>query len=41
MNADNALQIARKRKKERHFFEQSFYQALFEKMKKHVKRMLN
>jgi hypothetical protein len=39
MNASDARQIIYRRKKERRLFEQSFYQALFEKMKKHVKRI--
>jgi hypothetical protein len=37
----DARQIVCKRKKKRRFFEQSFHQVLFEKMKKHVKRILN
>jgi hypothetical protein len=41
MNANNARQIIRRRKKKRRFFEQSFHRALFEKMKKHVKRISN
>jgi hypothetical protein len=41
MNANDARQIVCRRKRERRFFEQSFHQALSEKMKKHVKRILN
>jgi thioredoxin-related protein len=41
MNASDAHQIVCRRKKERLFFEQSFHQTLFEKMKKHVKRISN
>jgi hypothetical protein len=41
MNASDARQIVRRRKKRRRFLEQSFHRALFEKMKKHVKRILN
>jgi hypothetical protein len=41
MNANNARQIVRRRKKKRRFLEQSFHRAFFEKMKKHVKRVLN
>jgi hypothetical protein len=41
MNASDARQIVCRRKKERRFFEQSFHQALFEEMKKHVKRISN
>jgi hypothetical protein len=41
MNANDAHQIVRKRKKERRSFEQSFHRALFEEMKKHVKRISN
>ncbi len=41
MNASDARQIVRRRDRERRFLEQSSYQALFERMKKHVKRILN
>jgi hypothetical protein len=41
MNASDARQVVRKRKRKRHFFEQSFHRILFEKMKKHVKRISN
>jgi uncharacterized protein Yka (UPF0111/DUF47 family) len=41
MNANDARQIVRRRKKERRFFEQSFHRAFFERMKKHVKCILN
>jgi hypothetical protein len=41
MNASNARQIVCRRKKERRSFEQSFHQVLFERMKKHVKRISN
>jgi adenylate cyclase len=41
MNASDAHQVICKRKKERRFLEQSFYQAFSEKMKKHVKRVSN
>jgi hypothetical protein len=41
MNASDARQIVRRRNKERRFFEQSFHRVLFEKMKKHVKRISN
>jgi hypothetical protein len=41
MNASDARQIVCKRKKKDRFLEQSFHQALSERMKKHVKRILN
>jgi hypothetical protein len=41
MNASDARQVICERKRERRFLEQSFYQALSEKMKKHVKRISN
>jgi hypothetical protein len=41
MNASDARQIVCKRKRKRRSFEQSFHQAFFEKMKKHVKRISN
>jgi hypothetical protein len=41
MNASNARQIVRRRDRERRSFEQNFHQALFEEMKKHVKRISN
>jgi hypothetical protein len=41
MNASDARQIVCRRKKERRFLEQSFHQAFFERMKKHVKRISN
>jgi hypothetical protein len=41
MNANDARQVVCRRKKERRFFEQSSHQILFEKMKKHVKRISN
>jgi hypothetical protein len=40
MNASDARQIIRRRNKEHRFFEQSFHHAFYEKMKKHVKRIL-
>jgi hypothetical protein len=39
MNASDARQVICRREKERRSFEQSFYQVLFERMKKHVKRI--
>jgi hypothetical protein len=39
VNACDARQVFRKSEKERHFFKQSFYQVLSEKIKKHVKRI--
>jgi hypothetical protein len=39
MNASDARQVICRRKRKRRSFEQSFYQALFERMKKHVKRI--
>jgi hypothetical protein len=41
MNASDARQVICRREKERRFLEQNFYQILFEKMKKHVKRISN
>jgi hypothetical protein len=41
MNANDARQIIRRRKKERRSFEQKSHRVLFEEMKKHVKRILN
>jgi hypothetical protein len=41
MNANNARQVICRRERERRSFEQSSHQALFEKMKKHVKRISN
>jgi hypothetical protein len=41
MNANDARQIVRRRKKERRSFEQSFHRAFFERMKKHVKHISN
>jgi hypothetical protein len=41
MNANDARQVVRRRDKERRSFEQSSHRALFEKMKKHVKRISN
>jgi hypothetical protein len=41
MNASDARQIVRRRDKERRSFEQSSHRALFERMKKHVKRISN
>ncbi len=41
MSASDAWQAVYRRKKECRFFEQSFYQILSEKMKKHVKRISN
>jgi hypothetical protein len=41
MNASDARQAVRRRKKKRRFFKQSFHRALFERMKKHVKRISN
>jgi hypothetical protein len=41
MNASDARQIVRRRDRRRRSFEQSSHRALFEKMKKHVKRISN
>jgi hypothetical protein len=41
MNENDARQIVCKRKRERRFFEQNSHQTLFERMKKHVKRISN
>jgi hypothetical protein len=41
MNASDARQVVCRRKKKRRSFEQSFHQAFFERMKKHVKRISN
>jgi hypothetical protein len=41
MNASDARQVVRRRDKERRFLEQNSHRALFEKMKKHVKRISN
>jgi hypothetical protein len=41
MNANDARQVVRRRDKRRRSFEQSSHRALSEKMKKHVKRILN
>jgi hypothetical protein len=41
MNANDARQAVCKRKKRRRFFEQSFHQTFFDRMKKHVKRISN
>jgi hypothetical protein len=41
MNASDARQVVRRRKRERRSFEQSSHQALSEKMKKHMKRISN
>ncbi len=41
MSANDAWQAVCRRKKKRRFFEQSFHQTFFEKMKKHVKRISN
>jgi hypothetical protein len=41
MNASDARQIVRRRKRKRHFFEQSFHRVFFERIKKHVKRISN
>ncbi len=41
MNANDARQVVCRRKRKRRFFEQNFHRALLEKMKKHVKRILN
>jgi hypothetical protein len=41
MNASDARQVVCRRKRKRRSFEQSFLQALSEKMKKHVKRISN
>jgi hypothetical protein len=41
MNASDARQIVCRRKRRRRSFEQSSHQALFERMKKHVKRISN
>jgi hypothetical protein len=41
MNANDAHQIVRERERKRRSFEQSSHRAFFEKMKKHVKRILN
>jgi hypothetical protein len=41
MNASDARQVICRRERERRSFEQNFHQILFEKMKKHVKRISN
>jgi hypothetical protein len=41
MNASDARQIVRKRKRERRLLEKSSHRALSERMKKHVKRISN
>jgi hypothetical protein len=41
MNASDARQVVCRRKRERRFLEQSSHQDLFERMKKHVKRISN
>jgi hypothetical protein len=41
MNASDARQIVCRQKRERRSFEQNSHQALFERMKKHVKRISN
>jgi lipopolysaccharide export LptBFGC system permease protein LptF len=41
MNANDARQIVRKRKKKRRFLEQNSHRAFSERMKKHVKRISN
>jgi hypothetical protein len=41
MNASDARQTVCKWKKERRFLEQNFHRALFERIKKHVKRISN
>jgi spore germination cell wall hydrolase CwlJ-like protein len=41
MNASDARQAVRRRKRKRRSFEQNFHRALSEKMKKHVKRISN
>jgi hypothetical protein len=41
MNASDSRQAARRRKRKRRFFEQSFHRVFSEKMKKHVKRISN
>jgi hypothetical protein len=41
MNANDARQVVCKRKRKRRLFKQNSHQVLFEKMKKHVKRILN
>jgi hypothetical protein len=41
MNASDARQVICRRKRERRSFEQSSYQVLSERMKKHVKRISN
>jgi hypothetical protein len=39
MNASDARQVVRRRERERRSFEKSSHRALFERMKKHVKRI--
>jgi poly-D-alanine transfer protein DltD len=41
MNASDARQVVRRRKRERRLLEQSSHRALSERMKKHVKRISN
>ncbi len=41
MNASDARQVIYRRERERRFLEQNSHQILFEKMKKHVKRISN
>jgi hypothetical protein len=41
MNANDARQVVRRRKRECRSFEQSSHRVLFEEMKKHVKRISN
>jgi hypothetical protein len=41
MNASDARQAVYKQKRKRRSFKQSFHQILFERMKKHVKRISN
>jgi hypothetical protein len=41
MNANDARQIVRRRKRKRRLFEQNSHRALFKQMKKHVKRISN
>jgi hypothetical protein len=41
MNASDARQVICRRERKRRLLEQSFYQALSERMKKHVKRISN
>jgi hypothetical protein len=41
MNASDARQVVRRRDRKRRSFEQSSHRALFERMKKHVKRISN